>query len=1206
MERIKINIQRFASNNVDIELTAKTDKLQSQMRSLISTIGSLKASLQASNIEYGANSKNTEVLTQRNEILNKTLDAQQKLVKNLKSQSKLLNTENAESAKQKEKLAGKISKVNDEMIKNEARMNKNSRLLQQQTQETYTYKDAVKELGDAFSGLNFASVINMAKRFATGLYTNFITKSIDTTEELNLFNVVFNNISENGTKTFSELGKQATEFQHKLNDAFGTNMKDTMRYQGLFQAMGESAGLSDDVAMLMSENMTKLAYDLASLYNTTETKAAESLRAGVYAGQTKPLRNYGIDVTQTSYKPLMQELGLEKSVSELTQAEKEILRYIATLKQAQNAMGDFANTIESPANQLKILRQQFYEMQVAIGNLFTGAFARLLPYANAIVMTIKWVAQAIAGFFGIEMSDYNSGLAYYEEDLYDYGEALDSVGSSAGGASKAIDKLKRQTLAFDQINNLTTPTDTSGSGGGGGSGGGLIGGIDNRLLEALKGYDNGMDKVRMKAKDIAEKMMKILGFTRDINGEWEWGGFSKLVKNFTSWFADLDFKEKTVAVVGMLTAFTLLFNVLKGFGKLTGVTSLFKTIGSVGGKLFGAGGTAAAGTAAAGEAAGGGAAAAGGGAAAAGGMSAGAWAAAIAAIVAEVAALTAGFNHFENKVRDFLNSDEWNWSWEDSNWAAFIAAMNIAPGSGSFSVTALTISTIWNAFKDGIEPLTSDDILDLADASDKTKEVLGQVLGDYDQFGKNLNEIYALHRSIDENGLISFIVTDANIKELERLFNDATQITVTSLEEQKQAALTSLDSMKDKLGDKYEGMRQSIIDSYDKQIEDANNSYARITEILEGAKARDGKLTQEEMNELNEIRNKAGGLAIDQLSDNMAEAYAIRQTMKEKAKNLAAEEASALLKKSAEVRDKTIEDAKKQHDEVLIQAEKLKAAGAIDEEGYKMMRKAADETYDQTVKDAKQQHEDIYNEFASQNEEIAKYINSDTGEVYSSWTMFWTKVKDKHMELAWGIATWFEEKFNPKMKEEGGKAVDNIQEGIDNKCPPTAPIKVEPDPKWEIQQKLNNNTNGVSATVPVDVNMPTKTSLSSRLGNLLSGLSGSLNILFSKKADGGIFVNGGWQNIQGYANGGVPSGGQLFMAREAGPELVGRIGRHTAVMNNNQIVDSVRAGVYDAVSAAMGNANMGAIELVAHTDEGVIIDRINRITRQTGECPIDI
>lgn len=150
--------------------------------------------------------------------------------------------------------------------------------------EVYSFKDAAKDLKTAFSGVNLSYIGNQIKRLGRSLYSDFLTKAIDTTEELNLFNVVFNNIEKNGEKSFSELGKHATSFQKRLNEAFGTNMKETMRYQGLFQAMGESAGLEDTVANLMSENMTKLAYDLASLYNTTETRAAESLRAGVYAG----------------------------------------------------------------------------------------------------------------------------------------------------------------------------------------------------------------------------------------------------------------------------------------------------------------------------------------------------------------------------------------------------------------------------------------------------------------------------------------------------------------------------------------------------------------------------------------------------------------------------------------------------------------------------------------------------------------------------------------------------------------------------------------------------------------------------------------------------------------------------------------------------------------------------------------------------------
>ena len=49
------------------------------------------------------------------------------------------------------------------------------------------------------------------------------------------------------------------------------------------------------------------------------------------------------------------------------------------------------------------------------------------------------------------------------------------------------------------------------------------------------------------------------------------------------------------------------------------------------------------------------------------------------------------------------------------------------------------------------------------------------------------------------------------------------------------------------------------------------------------------------------------------------------------------------------------------------------------------------------------------------------------------------------------------------------------------------------------------------------------------------------------------------------ALGGIVDPGQLFLAREAGPELVGAIGSHTAVMNNNMIVESVKGGVVNGV-----------------------------------------
>lgn len=107
--------------------------------------------------------------------------------------------------------------------------------------------------------------------------------------------------------------------------------------------------------------------------------------------------------------------------------------------------------------------------------------------------------------------------------------------------------------------------------------------------------------------------------------------------------------------------------------------------------------------------------------------------------------------------------------------------------------------------------------------------------------------------------------------------------------------------------------------------------------------------------------------------------------------------------------------------------------------------------------------------------------------------------------------------------------------------------------------------------------------------SLVGRAVGFVGGLFRQNANGGILVGGKWQSIQGYAGGGVPKSAEMFIARENGaPELVGKMGGHTAVANNDQIVASVSDGVYRAVRAAMSGTQSGGgsnvnIELVGDT-----------------------
>lgn len=117
-------------------------------------------------------------------------------------------------------------------------------------------------------------------------------------------------------------------------------------------------------------------------------------------------------------------------------------------------------------------------------------------------------------------------------------------------------------------------------------------------------------------------------------------------------------------------------------------------------------------------------------------------------------------------------------------------------------------------------------------------------------------------------------------------------------------------------------------------------------------------------------------------------------------------------------------------------------------------------------------------------------------------------------------------------------------------------------------------------------------------------------------ATGGVFTGSSWQAITQYASGGQPSQGQMFIAREAGPELVGTLGGKTAVMNNDQIVASVSNGVYQAnaeQNALLRQQNQLLMQIaskdtqvVANVSVSDIINGIQRMNRRAGKSIVPV
>lgn len=424
-----------------------------------------------------------------------------------------------------------INKINNGVKKLEEQSKKTTKAVQ-------TMSGSLASLKDTFMfSIGFGS-LQQGIRTVTNWFTQGFTQASEFVENFNLFNVSMGGSTE-----------EAMKYQNKLNNSMKVNMSESMRYQGFFKNLANSLGITNDASTLLSENLTNLTYDLSSLYNVDFSTMYSKLQSGI-VGQTKPLRSVGIDVTQQTLQPLLYEMGINKYVTELTQAEKVLLRYISILKQSESAHGDFARTIETPANQIRIFNDQIKELQRWFGTMFIGTIGKVLPYINALVITLKEVFKWVSLAFGFSVEDYDF--------LAEQDDMASGLEDSIDGVLDSSEKLRKSLAGFDEINNIAQESS--------GSSMPNIGLSDTyfALLDELKGYDNLMSGVKTKAGEIADNILSWLGFTKVVNEETGEINYVLENANIFAW-----------GIVGAFTALasTAILGTIANIGKLFGITS---------------------------------------------------------------------------------------------------------------------------------------------------------------------------------------------------------------------------------------------------------------------------------------------------------------------------------------------------------------------------------------------------------------------------------------------------------------------------------------------------------------------------------------------------------------------------------------------------------------------------------------------------------
>ena len=323
---------------------------------------------------------------------------------------------------------------------------------------------------------------------------NAVAKFNDFYEAANMFGV-----------SMGDMTNEASGFIDKMEQLLGIDPSEAMNAMANIYSMTKSFGLAKEQAYTLSKSLTQLGYDLSSLKNIPISQAFTKIRSAM-AGELEPMLQLGIDISQARLQQELLSLGFNKQVSTLSQADKATLRYIAILKQTTDAQGDFARTLSSPSNMIRILKAQLSGLARDIGSLLYPALKSILPPLIAAVELIREFVQWVAKLMGVkvEFPDVSSA----SDAVSGVTDALDNTTKATGKAAKAF---KNYIMGFDELNVIQKNADSSGSGSGSGATGNLLGDVDLSGYDMFKQYNEEFAKQIDGIKEKIRGMLPIIG-----------------------------------------------------------------------------------------------------------------------------------------------------------------------------------------------------------------------------------------------------------------------------------------------------------------------------------------------------------------------------------------------------------------------------------------------------------------------------------------------------------------------------------------------------------------------------------------------------------------------------------------------------------------------------------------------------------------------
>lgn len=374
----------------------------------------------------------------------------------------------------------------------------------------------------------------------------------DYIESINFIDVSLKNIK---WEDYINNVEKATEATKKFKDALeearwslGLDATDLNTTAATFIAFANASSVAAKDVTIFSQNLAQASIDMASLYNKDVTVMLTAMRSAL-AGNTRAMMQYGISVHDASINEWLLEKGINKQMNTMSETSQVLARYVYLIEKTTSAHGDMARTLKSPANQIRVLRNQLKLLTQNLGAIFNTVIYPAIRILNEILIPLNAFLSALTS---LATADYSSSIRNVTDDVDDMTDALEDASNAAVGLT-----------SLDEIN---TDTPKAGS---------TKTGIDaeiQALVDELKVYDGFIgktSKLTEAMKELGEALAPIWAVfanTKVLDAfAWALNVIGLTLKPISLWFEGM--KEKFEGLPEWLQ------NVIKFIGSAIGVLS---------------------------------------------------------------------------------------------------------------------------------------------------------------------------------------------------------------------------------------------------------------------------------------------------------------------------------------------------------------------------------------------------------------------------------------------------------------------------------------------------------------------------------------------------------------------------------------------------------------------------------------------------------